>query len=390
MHQGPLVRLIFGLFSLLLTLAAHGFVAMWALRFAPVRRHRRLVWATALGFVLAVPATRILAKATRADWAGALFAAALTEGMLVVFASVPLGLALAAGQAGAKVRAKPKKTGAELARRRLLEGAAGTLALGGTGCAFGWGMARGRHAFEIEEVLTRLPGLPRVLDGYTIAQISDLHVGTFVGERELAEGLSRVDEIRPDLLVVTGDLIDFDPGRTPQLVRFLRSVRARDGVVAILGNHDYYSGVPEILATLRAGGIDVLVNAGKTVRPLDGGGFALLGVDDLWARRSGGDGPDLTRALSMVPPDVPRILLAHQPAFFEQACGQVALQLSGHTHGGQINPGFRPIDLFSRYVSGRYERTGSTLWVNRGFGVVGPPVRLGAPPEVTRIVLASA
>lgn len=390
MHQGPFVRLLFGLFSLALTIAAHSLVALWALRFEPVRRHRRLVWATALAFVLAVPATRIVAKVTHDDWAGALFAAALTEGMLVVLATIPLGLALAAGHLAAGLRSRPKATGAELARRRLLEGAAGTLALGATGCAFGWGMIRGRHAFEVEDVLAPVPGLPRVLDGYTIAQISDLHVGTFVGERELAEGLSRVDGLRPDLLVVTGDLIDFDPGRTPLLVRFLRAVRARDGIVAILGNHDYYSGVAEIVATLRAGGIDVLVNAGKTLRAADGGGFALLGVDDLWARRSGGEGPDLTRALSMVPPDAPRILLAHQPAFFEEACGKVALQLSGHTHGGQINPGFRPIDLFSRYVAGRYERAGSTLWVNRGFGVVGPPVRLGAPPEVTRIVLASA
>jgi predicted MPP superfamily phosphohydrolase len=82
--------------------------------------------------------------------------------------------------------------------------------------------------------------------------------------------------------------------------------------------------------------------------------------------------------------------LSHQPRYVDIVAGRVALQLSGHTHGGQINPGFRPVDLISRYVSGRYERFGTTLWVNRGFGVAGPPVRLGASPEVTKIVLVAA
>ena len=92
----------------------------------------------------------------------------------------------------------------------------------------------------------------------------------------------------------------------------------------------------------------------------------------------------------MVPAEVPRILLSHQPTTVDYWAGKVALQLSGHTHGGQINPGFRPADLLMRYVSGRYERSGTTLYVNRGFGVVGPPARVGAPPEVTKIVLVSA
>jgi uncharacterized protein len=87
---------------------------------------------------------------------------------------------------------------------------------------------------------------------------------------------------------------------------------------------------------------------------------------------------------------LPRILLAHQPSYFREAAGRVALQLSGHTHGGQINPGFRPADLLMEFVHGRYEREGSTVWVNRGFGVAGPPSRVGAPPEITKIVIVSA
>jgi hypothetical protein len=92
----------------------------------------------------------------------------------------------------------------------------------------------------------------------------------------------------------------------------------------------------------------------------------------------------------MVPEDAPRILLSHQPASVDLWPGKVALQLSGHTHGGQINPGFRPADLIMRYVSGRYDVQGTTLWVNRGFGTSGPPTRVGAPPEITRIVLVAA
>jgi predicted MPP superfamily phosphohydrolase len=132
------------------------------------------------------------------------------------------------------------------------------------------------------------------------------------------------------------------------------------------------------------------VNQGRLLRAGDGGGFALLGVDDRWSKRYGGPGARLDLALSMVPPDAPRILLSHQPPTVDLWAGNVALQLSGHTHGGQINPGFRPADLFFRYVAGTYVVRGTTLYVNRGFGTVGPPSRVGAPPEVTRIVLVAA
>jgi predicted MPP superfamily phosphohydrolase len=133
-----------------------------------------------------------------------------------------------------------------------------------------------------------------------------------------------------------------------------------------------------------------MVDQGKVVRPSDGGGFALLGVDDPRAVRYGRAGPRLDRALSMVAADLPRILLSHQPPTVEGWEGQVALQLSGHTHGGQINPGFRPADLVLKYVAGRYTVGETTLYVNRGFGTVGPPSRVGAPPEITRIVLVAA
>jgi predicted MPP superfamily phosphohydrolase len=142
-----------------------------------------------------------------------------------------------------------------------------------------------------------------------------------------------------------------------------------------------------VAGILRSAGIDVLVDEGRVLRAADGGGFALLGVDDLGATRVGRRGPQIERAISMVPAGVPRILLSHQPRTVDLWAGQVALQLSGHTHGGQINPGFRPMALLADYVAGPYSVRGTTLYVNRGFGTVGPPSRVGAPPEITRIVL---
>jgi predicted MPP superfamily phosphohydrolase len=277
-----------------------------------------------------------------------------------------------------------------LMRRQVLEGGGGMAFLAGSGLVLGWGALRGRHEFELCEVPVRIPGLPRALDGYVIAQISDIHAGIHVGDREIDEGLALVRRARPDLVVVTGDLVDIDLRHAKSLVRKLADLPARDGVAAILGNHDYYDSADGLLAALRDAGVETLVNRGRLVRAGDGGGFALLGVDDLSSTDHGRSGPQLGPALATVPPDVPRVLLSHQPHTVDRWAGSVALQLSGHTHGGQINPGFRPADMFFRYVAGAYAVRGTTLYVNRGFGTVGPPSRVGAPPEVTRVVLVAA
>ncbi len=277
-----------------------------------------------------------------------------------------------------------------MTRRQVVECIGGTAIYGATGSMVGWGMIRGRHAFELVEVPLRIPGLPRVLDGYVIAQVSDLHAGTFVGERELEEGLSLVRRARPDLVVVTGDVVDFDPAYAPLTARKLADLPARDGVAAILGNHDYYAGADDVIAAVRAAGIDLMRDTGRIIRPSDGGGFALLGVDDVSSSRHGRTGPRLDTALAGVPADRARILLSHQPFTVDFWPGQVAAQLSGHTHGGQINPGFSPLGVVMKYLAGAYRVGETTLYVNRGFGTVGAPVRVGAPPEVTRFVLVAA
>lgn len=312
----------------------------------------------------------------------------------LVIAAFPLGavrsLSWALGRLSRPQGVDGGALGPSMTRRQVVEATTGVGILGATGSLIGWGMVRGRHAFELVEVPIRIAGLPRVLDGYVIAQVSDIHAGTYVGERELNEGLVRVREARPDLVVVTGDIVDLDADYAPLVARKLTDLAPRDGVAAALGNHDYYADEDRVVSALRAAGVRPLVNEGCVIRAGDGGGFALLGVDDRWSVRYGKAGPQLERALEMVGRALPRILLSHQPPTVDRWPGQVALQMSGHTHGGQINFGFRPADVFLKYVAGRYTVGATTLYVNRGFGTVGTPSRVGAPPEVTRFILVAA
>lgn len=378
---------------LLVSALAHAMLGIWLLdAFPKLRAHRRRVAWTLAAFVGMATITRLLTLAFHSSVMGSIFALAMCELIIVLFAAAPLALVRAAARA-IDAMAPPivhVESSTLLSRRQAIERVGGVAVVGATTSLVGWGALVGRHDFVVEDVPVRIVGLPRALDGYTITQISDIHVGLLVREHDLAEGLSKLAGAKGDLVVITGDVVDFDPQYIPLAAASLSKIRARDGVYAIYGNHDHYTGASAVGSALRAAGIDVLVNDGRLIRAKDGGGFALLGVDDLASLRSGGPGPRLDRASSAVPDDRPRILLSHQPATVDIWAGRVALQLSGHTHGGQFNPGFRPADLMMRYVAGRYEVGKTSLWVNRGFGVVGPPARIGAPPEVTKIVLLAA
>ena len=370
-----------------------GILYAWAIASIPwCRSRRRLTAALLAGLFVSEIALRQIELTWHVATTPALVGEVIV--MTIVLTALPLGALRVAMTLLERVRPAPApKTDAPAAmtRRQLVEASAGAAMLAGTGSMIGWGMIRGRDAYEIDEIAVRIAGLPRALDGYVIAQISDIHTGDYVGERMLDEGFERVRQAKADLLVVTGDVVDSDAAFAPLFARKLAAVAPRDGIFACLGNHDYYAGAREIIEVLRAAGIRTLVNEGLLVRPGDGGGFALLGVDDQWSRRYRGPGARLDLAIAQVPAAAPRVLLSHQPPTVDRWAGQVALQLSGHTHGGQINPlGLRPADVFFKYVSGRYQAGQTTLYVNRGFGTVGPPARVGAPPEVTRIVLVAA
>jgi uncharacterized protein len=284
-----------------------------------------------------------------------------------------------------------------LTRRLFVEQAAvgSALLVGGGSAAYG-GLF-GRHDYELSTVPVPIPGLSKAADGFTIVQLSDIHLGQMIGEAQMRAAEELVRKARGDLIVLTGDLVDHDVRYTAHLGRLVRRLSEIRPVVAIPGNHDYYTGIDEVLATLRGAGATTLVNQ-ATVMLGERGGFVLAGLDDPWgprnqARTDGiGRGPDLAAALAGVRSDGPRIVLCHNPSVFVETAGQVELQISGHTHGGQVNLGVRPADYVLRhgYIAGLYETKGSRVYVNRGFGTAGPAVRVGAPPEVSRIVLVSA
>ena len=286
------------------------------------------------------------------------------------------------------------KVAAPVSRRVFLSQATtgSALAIGVSSATYG--ALFGRHDYILEEVSFAIPGLSRRLDGYTLVQLSDIHLGLFVGEAETRAAEELVARAKPDLLVLTGDLIDHDSRQANNLGRLVQrlSRHARDGVIAVPGNHDYYTGIDFVTTTLARAGATVLRNDGRILGD-KGASLAMLGVDDVWGPREDAraKGPDLGAALAAVPAaaDLPRVLLCHNPDYFPSAAGKVGLQLSGHTHGGQIKVGVTPASLVLRhgFIAGKYAREGSGLYVNRGFGTAGPPARVGAPPEVTRIVL---
>jgi predicted MPP superfamily phosphohydrolase len=307
--------------------------------------------------------------------------------------ATPAARAAEAASANAQVLTVPR-------RAFMMQAAAGSAFLIGGGSSL-YGALKGRSDFAIEEIAIKLPGLGRGFDGFSIVQLSDIHIGAFTGQAELNIAEELVRKARADLIVLTGDLLDNDPRLAPELGRFVRRLGslARHGVVAITGNHDYFAGDDEMAAAITGGGGRILRNEGVVIGD-PGAGIALLGVDDVWARRRGLGGPDLARAVAALPRvggrvaparDLPSVLLCHNPSYFAESAGKVALQLSGHTHGGQVNLGLRPADylLPGGWVAGRYDQNGSVLYVNRGFGTVGPPARLQAQPEVTRIVLSA-
>jgi predicted MPP superfamily phosphohydrolase len=384
---------MFAIASFLLAFGPPCILYVWLVRAFPgaARRRGRVLVALA-AFILVQPLTYLFV--VRAHSAAASFLHLVLVLVVITVAMTTPALGLLATGSWAYGARRRCRGGAEPAnsirRRQIVEATVGTALFGVTGSAIGWGIVRGRHDYRLVELPVRIPGLPRALDGYVIAQVSDIHTGEFVGAREFDEGLALVHKARPDLVVVTGDIVDFDPAYAPFAARRLADLPSKDGVFACLGNHDHYAGASAIAAALRAAGVEPLVNAGRVIRAGDGGGFALLGVEDIASLRRGGPGPDLPSALASVPSALPRILLSHQPPTVDAWAGQVALQLSGHTHGGQINPGGVLTSVLFEYVAGLYAVRGTSLYVNRGFGTVGPPTRIGVPPEVTRIVLVAA
>lgn len=238
----------------------------------------------------------------------------------------------------------------------------------------------------VQRVEVRLARWPAQLDGFRIVQISDVHIGPILDRRFAQHVVARCNALAPDLIAVTGDLVDGSVRRIADEVAPFGNLHARHGVFFVTGNHDHYSGADEWVARVQAFGMRVLRNERVTIGS-DGVSFDLAGVEDHHAHFvSGTTREDVPRALDGRDASRPVILLAHDPATFHQAARLgVDLQLSGHTHGGQIWPFRYLVRLSTPYVAGHYENHGSQLYVSCGTGFWGPAMRLGAPAEITEI-----
>jgi hypothetical protein len=270
-------------------------------------------------------------------------------------------------------------------RRQFVKGlaAAGLTALSG---AAAYASLWEPFNYEVTETDIFIRGLPEKFDGLRIAQVTDVHHSQLVPLAEVRRVVELANAARPDLVVLTGDYTTSRRGYIEPCAEALGELRAPEGVWAVLGNHDHYNDAELTTRALVRRGIGVLSNA-NTVLRRGGDELQLAGVDD-W----GWGQADWARTLRGIDTSRPILLLSHEPAVLDlPETSGLSLILSGHTHGGQVRLPFvgapaRFVEEF-RYLSGLYERGGTQLYVSRGTGLTGLPVRVGARPEIALLRL---
>jgi predicted MPP superfamily phosphohydrolase len=275
-------------------------------------------------------------------------------------------------------------------RRQALARITGGVAAGAVVGHVAYGVSRALGDAEIVDVPVTLAKLPKQLDGFTIVQLTDIHVGGTIQRAFVEELVERTMALKPDLIALTGDFVDGSVEElAPHMAPFAK-LAAPHGVFFITGNHEYYSGADAWIAHWREMGVRVLRNERVSIER-EGGAFDLAGVDDHGAFRYPGHGMDLDKALAGRDESRALVLLAHQPRQVHVAAKHgVDLQLSGHTHGGQVWPWHYIVSIQQGgLVAGRYQIGPTQLYVSRGAGYWGPPVRVGAPPEITRVRLVA-
>ena len=290
---------------------------------------------------------------------------------------VPAGAPATGGSVGAEPKAEPV-VGRRQVLARSFALAAGVASMGTV--AYGVGSAMGPP--EVTRYQVPLKGLSPSLSGLRIATVADIHACAFHRRPHVERMIRMINDTRPDVVAVVGDLADGTVEQLGDEVIPLRDLRSTYGTYFVTGNHEYYAQVGDWLKLLRQLGVRPLLN--QRVDIGGAGGFDLAGVNDLSAADAGQPGPDLDLALADHDPTRPVVLMAHQPAMVDDAARhEVDLVLAGHTHGGQM----QPLGLLKRLqgpsVSGWSTVDGTRMYVTRGVGTFGPPVRVGAAPELT-------
>ncbi len=233
-----------------------------------------------------------------------------------------------------------------------------------------------------------MPGLPAENDGTVVVVLSDTHLGNMIGKRWLEARLAQIEALKPDLLIMAGDIVEGDTARETTLLPLLRRFHAPFGVWAVTGNHEFYAGLDDSLRLFESAGWKPLRDRWFEVRP----GLVIAGVDDLTARRRyrADIGVFVDKALANRPANAATIFVSHSPLEIERAANDgVGLTLSGHTHNGQLWPFTYIVRRVYPLVAGRYQIGGTTAIVCRGTGTWGPRMRLWGRGEILRIVLRS-
>jgi len=304
----------------------------------------------------------------------------------------------AAGPAAASMPGGIPLDPASPARRRLLEQAAVAVSAVPF-VAAAYGLLYGRLDVEVTRPRIALARLPKAFEGFRIVQLSDFHISPFITADEIRRCVTIANGLKADLVALTGDYLADDPAAEGEVVHALAGLRASYGVFGCLGNHEFYTETEDSITRLfAAAGIRILRQERASIQS-HGEVLNLIGVDYQQRRFSRDhDGHLVDRYLEgsekLVMPDMVNILLSHNPNSFDRAAELgIDLTLAGHSHGGQlalsfINRGLALVYPETPYVSGWYEKPGGQLYVNRGIGTTGPPIRLGARPEITVLELS--
>lgn len=269
------------------------------------------------------------------------------------------------------------------------------------------GIVFGKYRHRVRKVKMKIAGLPNSFKGYKIIQISDVHSGSFFHPEKLQKAIDLINEQKPDLVLFTGDMVNNYASEFEPFVPLFSTIKSKDGKLSILGNHDYgdygewtskeekAQNIPNLIQLQKEAGFEMLRNEHRIIEK-NGEKLYILGVEN-WGEKPFPQYGDLDKASSGIPIDAAKILMSHDPTHFDMIVkkhpSNVQLTLSGHTHGMQFgldlkNVRWSPVQYRYRKWADLYESEGKNLYVNRGFGVIGFPGRVGIEPEITLFELS--
>ncbi len=353
---------------------------------------RRMVWGAVAVLGILPPMTFVLMRQGGAgspevvQWLGYVM-----MGMSSIVLIMLLTADLLRGIRRVVLRLRPSAPAADPSRRAFLGRAVNLGIVGGAGSVTGVGVVQARQMPAVVEVDVPIEGLPPEAEGFRIVQISDVHVGPTIHGDFLSAVVDRINELEPDIVAVTGDLIDGFVEDLRDEVASLGRLEGRHGNFFVTGNHEYYWNGPAWCDEMRRLGLTVLNNEHRVIEH-GGARLLLAGVTDVSAGRMVPEhASDPAKAMEGAPEHDVKLLLAHQPrSIYAASEAGYDLQISGHTHGGQYFPMNLLVYLAQPYVAGLERHEDTWIYVSRGTGYWGPPVRVGAPHEITVLRLVAA